>query len=945
MSLSATNRFCRTCRKSRRSIAFVLVSAFWLSLVGCVGGGGGGKPTIWFADERDEVFGNTPPTEDTAIYAVDANEVRLTAARNEMIGFQIVLAGGGSNYSVTGVDFADFQSSSGNIAAKDNISSHAVTFERINKFPSWYPRHTGRSTRSVLVPDQLVPLGQDGPSAITRNRVVWIDVHVPAGANAGQYTSVLELKRGGKDEVFARYPVRLTVYPVTLPRQRSLPIVPLVDPRDLVVDKLGWPRESAAETRLLPDEPSHRGAIALVNAQMQTLHDHGLQPVLWGSFPQYEDLAEGNIGVDWTSYDKLVSGWIDGSAYDDGIGAAVWPVPASLQHPLTDRYNGYDSARYARAFSRYLRQSEKHFQERGWAAKAVVNPLPLRDLDEESVAAIERLTGIVKQSETSLPVGVYCSAESPRSLGLNKAPNYDIDDVTYWIAPAKWQQAAAIEQQAALGAETWIIPDEPPFCGSLHQAAPAVDAQIIPWIAYLYDVDGVWLPANDADADVRDAVAPLVVAGENNIGPNAVVPTVRLKRLRRGLQDYELLRLLDGAGKSLLAETTARQLVRWALADACLENLISTKETGWSLDPDALKLARMLVLRELSGDFEASLRTEEQVNQQWAQLMAKTQQVRPEVRGVRVTQNDDGLRATVFTGVTNGLSRAIVGNWLLPDAPLGWRLADDVEVEVEANERRLARFDLALDQFVFNTEGVYPFDLEFRTSDVTNPTAEAIPARLAIVACPQVAEPPTIDGNLADWQLATNNAVGDFRLVQTGETAAAVPASETRAFFAMDDENLYVAIRAAKQPGDELIWRSDNEIEVDGGVPWGQDVVEVLLDPRGVAEGSSSDVFCLQVKPNGLLIDRRGARTNPPTGTSEAWNSATRVAAERADDAWTVEMAIPFAAFGKLADKSTIWGCNITRLDAGNGEYSSWSGAASTAYLPLSMGNLVLLRP
>ncbi|MGE3180276.1 MAG: glycoside hydrolase domain-containing protein [Phycisphaerae bacterium] len=915
-------------------------------LTGCAGMGGRSAPTIWFADERDDVQGNTARIEDSSVFSRDTNEVRLSAARNETIAFQIVLAGGGADYAVSAVDFADFQSNSGNIAAS-NVEVRSVEFRRVDKFPSWFPRHTGQPTKPIIVADRLKPLGGDiSPGAANpSNHVLWVDLHVPSSATAGQYTSVFELKRGAKDEVFARFPVRLTVYPVTLPAAPSLPVVTLVDPRDLLQTKLDWPHETAEETRLLPSEPSHKPAIALVNEQMKLLHEHGLQPALWASFPKYADEAEGNVAVDWNDYDALVRGWIDGSAYDDGVGASVWPVPANINHPLVDRYNGYESARYARALSRYLRQCEAHFKERGWHAKAVACPLPLQSLDEEAVAAITRLTGIVKQSEISMPLAAYASAESPRSLGLNQVPNYDFDDVGMWVAPAKWQQPDVIEQQRALGAETWMIPDEPPFSGSLHAAAPPVDAQVIPWIAYLYDLDGIWLTEGIEATKSSNQHAPLVLPGNAAFGPDSLSASLRLKRLRRGLQDYEMLRLLEGNGKALLAKTTAKQLVRWALADACLENLISTKETGWPLDPDALRLARMLVLRELSGDFEKNLPAREEENAAWARLMAQSQRVRPEVRGVRVTQNEEGLRATVFTGVTNGLPRDVLGTWSLPSAPVGWSLTSDVEVEIGANERRLASFDLALDQFVFNTEGVYPFDLQFRTNDAINPVSTEIPARLAIVACPRVAEPPTIDGKLDDWKLATNNAVGDFQLVRLADSGVSQPKNETRAFFAMDDQNLYISVRCAKNIGEQLIWRSDNEIEVEGGIPWGQDVVEVLLDPRGVAEGGSSDIYCLQVKPNGLLIARKGCRTNPPTGTSVDWNCAARVAAERGDNAWTVEMSIPLEAFGGAGDDKNIWGCNITRLDAGNGEYSTWSGATSTAYLPLSLGNLVLLRP
>ena len=80
-------------------------------------------------------------------------------------------------------------------------------------------------------------------------------------------------------------------------------------------------------------------------------------------------------------------------------------------------------------------------------------------------------------------------------------------------------------------------------------------------------------------------------------------------------------------------------------------------------------------------------------------------------------------------------------------------------------------------------------------------------------------------------------------------------------------------------------------------------------------------------------------------GVSSDWQAGARVAVSVQHDAWVVELSLPLAALGPPATQNHLWGFNVTRLDARHGEYSSWSGAQGSCYLPQALGNLVLLRP
>ena len=172
-----------------------------------------------------------------------------------------------------------------------------------------------------------------------------------------------------------------------------------------------------------------------------------------------------------------------------------------------------------------------------------------------------------------------------------------------------------------------------------------------------------------------------------------------------------------------------------------------------------------------------------------------------------------------------------------------------------------------------------------------------------------------------------------------------VRTAATGAMFGHDGRYLYVAIRCALPEGDEPSWQADNDVPIDGIVPWGQDVVEILINPNNVLEGASGDIYALQVKPSGLVVASRGCRTDPPIGRIQPWRPQAELRIETTREAWTLELRLPLSSLGPRVLDNTVWGFNVTRLDASRGEYSSWSAARRHCYSPQSMGNLILVRP
>ena len=937
------------------ALALTLGGVALLVLTGCLSPGPKAI-AVWAASGDENLTHNSPPTSESETFSTSRGELRLDAALNETIAFQIALRSTAPPAGPFAIELSDLVGPADTLAADRVFSVFRVHYVRRDDFRSWYAAHVGRAATADLFPDILVPWEAPrggGPVVLSEKRteLLWVDIHVPPTVEPGLYRGRLELQ-----DVSSRQPVfgcnvRLNVYPVALPSRRSLPVVCRVDPRDLLAAHLRWPAGTAERLRLLPDVPSHFAALRIVNQTMRTLHDHRTTPILWASFPKFRPVGPRKVEVDWEPYDRLVSGWLDGSAFADQVRLERWPVPVSLTYPDMLQNGGLTSPRYARLLAAVLAECRRHFEQRGWLDRAMLRMCPPEPLTRDSVEKTRRLAAIVRQSETGFPLFAHLPPASLRGLGWQAAPSIDLTDVRAWAPPAMWFEPPALAREQQLGQESWLMPDQPPYSGSLAVEAPITDAWILPWIAYRYGMDGLWVEratqrAAGTEKKSSDDTLGLLYAGEpyglRETGP---VPSIRLKRLRRGLQDYELLKLLEANGEHLLARRVAEQVVRWAGTDACLQNLLSAREAGWPTDPAPLRLARTLLLRELSGRFEPTDAARQQqlaAFSDWVLIFSRAERVAVTVDGVRLVGQMESLQAVVAGSVSNATTQTVEGQWTIPQQPLGWEAVDTVSTRVPAGARRAARVKLAVPSLAYNPDGVYPFDVAFQTSTMGSFTQTA---RLAVAACPRLETVPRIDGRLDDWPLAANNAAGDFRLCRGQRDGGDKPTLGTQAFLRMGDAHVYVGVRCELRPDEPPQWSADNVVPTDGAIPWGQDVVEILIDPRPTAEGTSSDLYCLQVKPSGLLVSRKGPRTQPQMGTSEPWHAGARVAVSVEPEAWFVEIALPLESLGSAAQQKPLWGFNVTRLDARRGEYSSWSGARNTCYTPQSLGNLILLWP
>ena len=179
---------------------------------------------------------------------------------------------------------------------------------------------------------------------------------------------------------------------------------------------------------------------------------------------------------------------------------------------------------------------------------------------------------------------------------------------------------------------------------------------------------------------------------------------------------------------------------------------------------------------------------------------------------------------------------------------------------------------------------------------------------------------PRLDGELSDSCWADDRAIRGF-VRHDGQGTAR---EDTRAWLAYDDQCLYVAFSCPFPAGSVLKQDADKR----DGDTWYDDSIEVFVDPWH----EHTAYFQLAVNCKGVVRDSRGQDVS--------WDSDARARVKRGEDAWCVEVSIPFRSLQLTLACRETWGINLVRNDRVNGETVTWS--LGGFHQPGRFGNVAL---
>jgi hypothetical protein len=500
--------------------------------------------------------------------APDASRFRLHSARNEVVGLQLAIRS--PRPAGASITFEPFSGPAGPRPKVRILRARYLTVRETST--SMYGTGLGPPGH---YPDPLEPL--DGSPIVLRlgtgNQLFWLDVTVPEDAAPGRYRSTLSIVLDGVPAAIERI-LELEIWPVTLPHRRKLVMIYYLPALLRQASSLA---EGAEGLRL--ELEAHR-----------LVHAHGAYlaatPAL-AKLPRYKPAIDGSLFTEEPGR---------------GEGAPYWPIDLMAEGPE-------ETARAALQASRWFAAN----------APATVPFVYLADepstrADYESIALRARQLKAVPPPGNRLGVMI---TEREKHEGQAGWPDLR-GLVDIWISPLNFPEPARSRRG---GHERFFTYNGvEPLAGSHLLDADGTSLRTWGWIAYLHGIDLWFLWQGAYYQDIYNGGAklqPLHDAvsfdkrrngrGEDFGNGDGVIfypplhpgapplGSLRLKAIRRGVQDRLLLQLASRCGRGHHARRIARGMVPASLGEA----LQGT--TGWPRAPERWERARLELLRLVAG--------------------------------------------------------------------------------------------------------------------------------------------------------------------------------------------------------------------------------------------------------------------------------------------------------------------------------------------------------
>jgi hypothetical protein len=491
-----------------------------------------------------------------------AKTVSLHAARNEFVAFQLIVEAASPIQEVN--------VSLDSLVHKDGAS---ISQPQVALFKAWYAQvrrpSSGYEATSLgpgWYPDALMPKRASGlrpgfPFAIPdafnnipeqKNQAIWVDIFVPfeaKNAPPGRYDGEMKVTwKGGQDSVA----VRLDVWNFALPQENSLP-------GDVWNDSM---------RSMSPEEERRYYHLA---------QQHRFLPLVYGYKPK-TSVENGKVKLDWTEYDSRLGPYLDGSAFTEKYGywgpgygvpvhhmmlpfniekpegnkGAAWPVPL----PAEGRTPEYEAI-----WKDAARQVREHLDSKP-AWRKVKKIAFLNGLDESYFdAAYEKMIYYGRILHEAMSRGWFQyridGGYSPEAMAKLS------QEVELWVCHTVDYDKDFADQVKPKGVETWfygpMIYEQKRNSGIGSNTLTDLDLLVnrgIGWAGWKYQTGWVewefdwnayaaWYDAENYKSErfSYNGSGQMIYRGAV-MGYREPIPSVRLKAMRRGLQDYEYFRLL-----------------------------------------------------------------------------------------------------------------------------------------------------------------------------------------------------------------------------------------------------------------------------------------------------------------------------------------------------------------------------------------------------------------
>ncbi|MCY1032425.1 DUF4091 domain-containing protein [Corallococcus sp. BB11-1] len=479
-----------------------------------------------------------------------AEPVELLAARNEAVSFQVVIHGGDSGATAVAARL-------GELSGPARIGGSQLTLYR-QDFQVITQSSSGQDTTGRW-PDALVP-EVDEVAGEPRNafpfdvppresRALWVDVLVPEDAPPGRYEGRVEVVAAGG--FTALVPVGLTVVDAVLPSTPSYPTAFCLEPDLVCLAHTGREDCGSEDVR-----------VELLGRYARLALDH--------RFTLSDIFVRQPTALGWEAFDAAYAPLLDGTAPTRLKGARM--TSAQYMGPAEEQA---------------LADFQAHFSARGWLSRAfdyTADEPPLFSSYEElrvRASLVERAApGLVRMVTTSLTKAQANGVEGligrisvllqlmagvePPDVGPQR-PAYDAflsrPGTSLWLYQSCGSHGCVGDLPDTMRLPSYMI-DHP---AALNRA--------MPWLVFALQASGEsyyettarittawtdqWFYGGNGDGTLFYPGTPARIGGQSQVP----LPSLRLKLLRAGVQDYEwLMRVVEGGDPEFAAQVV-RELV------------------------------------------------------------------------------------------------------------------------------------------------------------------------------------------------------------------------------------------------------------------------------------------------------------------------------------------------------------------------------------------------
>ena len=501
-----------------------------------------------------------------AVWDAAAKAVNLRAARNEYVSFQVMVEGGPEGLENLTVTPSGLASSDSMIAAA-NFATYREFYTEV-KEPSFSP---GKSVGAGWFPDALIPTTIKGYEtcavAAGATQGLWVDIYVPKEAKGGEYTGKVRVEAEGREAV--EIEIRLTVYDFALPAENHLRW------------RIGYNENLARKNEVPFDRRTSKVGQEFLDLELKfyrLCRAHRVTPTTHYTSPLPDATGKGgDLAIDWASYDKRFGRYLDGSAFDDGVAVNIFSLPVNPQS-----YDGWPSSTryFARidpaSFRKALELTVKHWDEMGWDLKNTFVYVA-DEPREDRYSVIKDHCRIIEETDPR----IHRTIAFYTVFGEN-GPNVIAEfrsSVNHWEIAGDYMLRKALDSVKARGDWVGIYQGSEPFEGGEALDGDGLSLVTWPWIAWMYTLDTLFIynstEWNTDDIWTQSRNHGWVTSSQGvlfypglKVGVKEALPSMRLKQMRMGMQDYEYMWLLAQAGKANVADAIVRRIIEGALEES-----------------------------------------------------------------------------------------------------------------------------------------------------------------------------------------------------------------------------------------------------------------------------------------------------------------------------------------------------------------------------------------